>query len=235
MRNLALISQLKKEIERNQGNHLESGLLYALNLLAQEDAFEYKPDDTEIFRELLGKNILVEDDYYCEKNILYLNVASYKDKKQGYYYFETNRNNPLHPESCPSSKHRKSVIFTKEDCKNLFYTNLNKWISRNSKLDFCFDFSNTKECFNKTCLFLTYDKTTGYFLLEQGTIKEGSLMYPIEIRHGIATSQFSDSKIPERWFAQNNWSNRICKVFSFCEEDYNEIIEILEDFYNSIN
>lgn len=236
MKNLALITQLKKEIERNQGNHLESGLLYALNLLSKEDAFEYNPDETETFRELLGKNILVEDDYYCDKNVLYLNVASYKDKKQGYYYLETNRNNPLHPERCPSSKPRRSVIFTKEDCRNLFYNNLNKWISRNSnKLDFCFDFNNVKDCFNKTCLLLTLDKATGYFLLEKATIKEGSLLYPVEICNDMMSYRFPDGKIPEKWFAQNSWSNRLCRVFSFCEEDYAEIIETIEDLYNYIN
>lgn len=236
MKNLAIIEQLKKEIEENKGNHLESGLLYALNLLSKEDDFEYKYDTTETFIDRIGTNILVEDDYYCDKNVLYLGVAAYKDKKQGYYHFEANRkNNPVHMERSPGSKPRKSVIFTKEDCKNLFYTNLNKWISRNSNLDFCFDFNNVKDCLGKTCLFLTMDKQSGYFVLEKGIVREGSLLYPVEVsNHGMSYG-FKDGKIPTGWFAQNSWTNRVCRVFSFSEEDYSEIINIIEDLYDSIN
>ena len=243
MSKAAIISVLKGELKKNKGNYLEPGIQHILALIKNEDNNEDKKEKTKVsqsdedFRELLGKDIWVKDDYFCKHNILYMGVASYSDKKGGTYSFTANKRvNKKHMNSSPSSKKRLECIFKKEDIPTIFHHHLNNWINNYSDGNLCLDFSNIESCYGKTCLFLSYDEEDGYFCLEKGIIEKGTMVYPLKISTNGMNYSFKEEEIPKEEFDFCSWSNgRKCRIFSFCEEDYKEIILLLERLYESLN
>lgn len=236
MKNQAIIKLIEKELNVNKGTDLESGLKHILGLIQgnEQSNIEIEPDNEE-FRDLLGKDIWIKDDYFCKHNILYLGVASYTDKYNGWYKFSVNeRINPRHMNKCPNNKSRSECIFTREDVKNIFYKNLNNWIERYSDKNFCLDLSNLENAYNKTCLVADYDVSKGYFRLEEAKIRKGSMLYPIEICTNGMSYRFKENYIPTEEFKPKNWSSGASRFFGFCEEDYNEIIKLLENMYDDI-
>lgn len=236
MKNQAIIKLIEKELNVNKGSSLEAGLKHVLGLIQgnEQSNIEIEPDNEE-FRDLLGKDIWIKDNYFCKHNILYLGVASYIDKYEGWYKFSANhRDNPRHMNECPSSKSRSECIFTREDAKNIFYKNLNNWIERYSDNNFCLNLNNLENTYDKTCLVANYDIADGYFRLEEAKIRKGSMLYPVEVHTDGMRYRFKENCIPTEEFKSNNWSSLASRIFAFCEEDYNEIVKLLENMYDEI-
>lgn len=238
MTNEAIISLLKKEVENNKGNYLEAGINHVLNLLQDKSKNEgnTQTQSEEEFRELLGKDIWIKDDYFCKKNVLYLGVASYRDKKGGMYYFNVDKkNNKKHMNSSPDSKRRIECLFKKDDIPQSFYHHLNKWIKNNSDKNLCLDFSNINSCYGKTCLIANYDEASGYFCLEEAFIQKGTMLHPLEVSSYSMSYSFPKEEIPTNEFNSMSWSNtRKSRLFAFNESDYNELITLLGRLYDSL-